>query len=181
MRTKAVTRKAVPMWPPDAATVIELARAGGVSLGSAESLTGGAVSAAFTAVAGASDVWRGAIVAYDEAVKRDVLDVPASVLTEVGAVSADTALAMAHGARSRLGAGVVVATTGVAGPKAHAGKAVGTVVIAVVGPGFARTQEFAFVGDRGEIAQCAVDAAIGVLFRAVGGQEPGSHGTGEQL
>ncbi|WP_430867051.1 CinA family protein [Demequina aurantiaca] len=172
--------EAVPMWQPDPADIIYLARAGSLSLGSAESLTGGAVSAAVTAVPGASDVWGGAIVAYGAEVKRDLLGVPQSVLDQVGAVSADTALAMAHGARSRLGVDFAVSTTGVAGPLPHAGQEVGVVFIGVVGPGLARATEFAFKGGRAEVVASAVNAALGELFSALGGHEPVVSGNGEQ-
>lgn len=165
----------------DASTLIDRARAGGLSLGSAESITGGAVSAAMTAVAGASDVWLGAVVAYSSGVKHGLLDVPDSVLEAAGPVSADTALAMAHGARLRLAVDFAVSTTGVAGPEPHGGKDVGAVVVAVVGPGQAHAQEFQFSGDRGAIVRQAVDAALGALYEAVGGSGPHPPGNMEQV
>jgi len=169
------------MWQPDAADVLALARVGGLTLGSAESLTGGAVSVAMTTPPGASDVWRGAVVSYHSEVKQSVLGVPQSVLDSVGPVSADTALAMAHGARSLLGVDVAVATTGVAGPDPHGGHAVGTVIIAVVGPGLARCAEHALIGDRRAIVDQAVDAALRALFESLGGHDPQPPGNGEQL
>lgn len=169
------------MSPPDATEIVELARNAGVTLGSAESLTGGAVSAAITAVPGASDVWRGAIIAYHSDVKRDLLGVPASVLDQVGVVSLDTALAMAHGARARLGVDFAVSTTGVAGPLPHGGRAVGTVVIGIVGPGVARAHEDVYVGDRDAIVARSVAAALATLATALGGGLPREYGSGEQL
>lgn len=169
------------MWRPEPATVIDMARAGGLSLGSAESLTGGAVSVAMTAVPGASAVWGGAVVAYSAAVKRDLLGVPASVLDGAGVVSVDTALAMAHGARARLGVDIAVSTTGVAGPQPHAGRSVGTVVVGIAGPGLARAQEFAFTGDRAAIVTRSVDAALALLLTALGGDVPHAPGIREQL
>ena len=74
------------------------------------------VAARLTAVPGASDVFRGAVVAYADEVKELGLDVPESLLAEHGAVSAEVAGAMAEGVRARLGADVGVAVTGVAGP-----------------------------------------------------------------
>ncbi len=150
-------------------------------MGSAESLTGGALSATITAVPGASDVWRGAVVAYHADVKRDLLGVPAHVLDEVGAVSPDTALAMAQGTRARLGVDIAVSTTGVAGPRAHDGREVGTVFIGVAGPGIARAQEFTFTGDRGAIVRRSVDAALTVFLSAMGGHTAEAPGIGEQL
>jgi len=169
------------MWRPDPSNVLELARSAGLSLGSAESLTGGGVSASLTSVAGASDVWRGGIVAYDAQVKASVLHVPLSVLEVAGPVSADTALAMAHGGRAVLGADLVVATTGVAGPDPHAGKTAGCVVVAVAGPGIAMVRSFAFKGGRANVVDQSIDAALALLFEALGGQMPSGRGFGEQL
>ncbi|WP_062207989.1 CinA family protein [Demequina oxidasica] len=169
------------MWRPEPAHVLDVAREGGWLLGSAESLTGGALSAVLTAVPGASDVWRGAIVAYNADVKRDLLGVPASVLDAVGVVSADTALAMAHGARARLGVDIAVSTTGVAGPQAHGGRKVGVVFISVVGPGLARVQEFAFAGSREAVVEGAIDAALAAFLSAMGGRTAEAPGIREQL
>lgn len=169
------------MWRPEPSGVLELARTAGLSLGSAESLTGGGVSALLTSVAGASDVWRGSIVAYNAEVKASVLRVPLSVLEVAGAVSADTALAMAHGGRAVLGADLVVSTTGVAGPDPHRGQSIGRVVVAVAGPGLAFARSFDFEGDRADVVDQSVDAALALLFEALGGQMPGGRGFGEQV
>ncbi len=96
--------------------VLELCRERGLSLGTAESCTGGLVAARLTAVPGSSDVFEGGIVAYANEVKAEQLGVPRDVLEEHGAVSAEAARAMAHGACERLGVDVAVAVTGVAGP-----------------------------------------------------------------
>ena len=95
--------------------VLELCRARGLTLGTAESCTGGMVAGRLTAVAGASEVFRGSVVAYADDVKESVLGVPTAVLQEHGAVSAEAAASMAHGVRERLGVDVGVAVTGVAG------------------------------------------------------------------
>jgi nicotinamide-nucleotide amidase len=96
--------------------VLDFCRGQGLSLATAESCTGGLVAARLTSVAGASDVFRGAVVAYDDEVKLRELDVPREVLERHGAVSAETAAAMAAGARVRLTADVAVSVTGIAGP-----------------------------------------------------------------
>lgn len=166
---------------PEAADVLALARTAGMSLGSAESLTGGAVSAAMTAVAGSSDVWRGAIVAYHSDVKESLLNVPHSVLEHSGPASADTALAMAHGARALLSVDIAVSTTGVAGPQAHGGQAVGSVFVAAVGPGHAHVREFHYAGDREAIVRQAVDAALAALFAALDGHSREPSGKMEQV
>ena len=85
--------------------VLDLARRAGVTIATAESCTGGLVGARLTAVAGASDVYVGGIVAYADAVKAGQLDVPEEVLAKHGAVSAEAAEAMAKGARRRLASG----------------------------------------------------------------------------
>jgi nicotinamide-nucleotide amidase len=169
------------MLRPNAASIVELARRSALTLGAAESLTGGAVSAAMTATAGASAAWRGAVVAYDADVKHAVLGVPLSIIDSEGVVSRDTALAMARGARSTLGVDVAVATTGVAGPESHGGRTAGTVVVAVVGPLGSSVEEFHFSGGRPAVISQTVDAALRALFFAVGGLAPEQDGNGEQL
>ena len=101
---------------PTAALVLDLLRARGFTLATAESCTGGLVAARLTDVPGASDVFLGSVVAYSNEVKAAQLGVPEDVLAAHGAVSEQAAAAMAHGARARLGADVAVAVTGVAGP-----------------------------------------------------------------
>src|SRR6185312_14735343 len=101
---------------PVEAIVLDACRERGLTLATAESCTGGLVAARLTSVPGSSDVFLGAVVAYADEVKARELGVPADVLGQHGAVSADSAAAMAAGARSRLGADVAVSVTGVAGP-----------------------------------------------------------------
>jgi nicotinamide-nucleotide amidase len=96
--------------------VLDLCRKRGRTLATAESCTGGLVAARLTDVPGSSDVFRGGVVAYADDVKEHELGVPRAVLEAQGAVSAETAAAMARGVRERLGADVGVAVTGVAGP-----------------------------------------------------------------
>jgi len=106
-----------------------------LSFATAESLTGGLVSAYFIGNSGASEVFGGGIVAYSAEQKHLLLDVPKTVLKREGSVSAETALRMARGARRNLGVDVAVATTGVAGPEPdERGNAVGTGFVAVAGP-----------------------------------------------
>jgi nicotinamide-nucleotide amidase len=112
----------------------ELARRG-QTLAVAESCTGGGLGAALAAVPGASECWLGGVMAYANAAKRELLGVPGPLLERWGAVSDPVAMAMAEGARDRLGSDWAVATTGIAGPGgATADKPVGLVHVAVVGP-----------------------------------------------
>ena len=119
----------------EAAAVIATATKLGLTVGCAESLTGGLVAADIVSIPGASAVFRGSIVAYDSMLKNDLLGVDASTLASTGAVSAEVASAMAEGALARLGVDVAVATTGVAGPDPDpvSGEAPGVVFIAVAG------------------------------------------------
>lgn len=123
--------KAAPTEYDFARAVILVARAAGLTLACAESLTGGLTSELLTSVPGASEVFRGAVVAYNVEVKQRVLAVPADLLQRRGAVDPDVALSMATGAATLLGADIAVACTGVAGPDPHEGKPVGEVHLAI--------------------------------------------------
>ena len=102
----------------------------GMTLVTAESITGGGIGAALTAVPGSSAVYKGGIISYCDDVKNRILGVPEIVLSQYGAVSAQTAQAMASGVREILNADVAVSVTGLAGPDADTfGNPVGTVYI----------------------------------------------------
>jgi nicotinamide-nucleotide amidase len=150
-----------------ASTAIGMLIAGGQTIGTAESLTGGLVAAALTTVPGASAVVRGGIVAYAADLKNSLLGVPADLIERVGTVHSDVALAMASGARTRLGATVGVATTGVAGPDPADGQPVGTVHIAVSGPARAVHEALVLSGDRAEIRRSTVDRLLDLLLRTL--------------
>ncbi|UNS99353.1 nicotinamide-nucleotide amidohydrolase family protein [Streptomyces tubbatahanensis] len=115
--------------------VLALLTERGQTLAVAESLTGGLVAAELTAVPGASRAFLGSVTAYAAALKRDVLGVDGALLEERGAVDPEVARQMAQGVRTALGADWGVATTGVAGPEPQDGQPVGTVYVAVAGPG----------------------------------------------
>jgi nicotinamide-nucleotide amidase len=118
-----------------ASVVLEQLRRRGETLAVAESCTGGGLGAALAAVPGASDVFRGGVIAYANAVKQELLGVPAALLDSHGAVSDPVALAMAEGARRAIGASWAIAVTGIAGPGGGTvEKPVGLVHIAVAGP-----------------------------------------------
>lgn len=115
---------------PEALLVAAHAR--GLTIGVAESLTGGQVCDSLVAVPGASRTLRGGVVAYATDVKRSVLGVDGDLLAEVGPVHAEVARQMATGAARVLGASLGLATTGVAGPGPQDGVTAGTVVVAAV-------------------------------------------------
>ena len=105
------------------------------TMATAESCTGGRVAERLTALPGASQVYRGGVVSYWTEVKADVLGVPQALLEQYGAVSAETARAMAEGARRITGADIAVSVTGVAGPDPdERGVAVGIVYIGLATP-----------------------------------------------
>ena len=146
--------------------VLDRCRDRGWTLATAESCTGGLLAAALTGIPGASDVVVGGIVAYANEAKIDLLDVPAELIEEHGAVSAEVAEAMARGARERLGVDVAVAITGVAGPGGGTeGKPVGLVHYHVETPDGGRGASFDFPGDRDSIRRRAAVASLHLLLR----------------
>jgi len=146
--------------------VLELCRARGLTLATAESCTGGMVAARLTDVPGSSDVFLGGLVAYADGVKRKELGVPVEVLERHGAVSAETAAEMSRGARSRLGADVAVSVTGVAGPDGgSAEKPVGLVYLHAAGPDGERSVDFNLRGDRETIRRRATVSALHLVRR----------------
>lgn len=130
------------------AAVGQLLTARNLTIGTAESCTGGYVAHRLTSVAGSSAYFRGAVVAYDNAVKTDLLHVPMAVIEQHGAVSEEVVRAMADGARRTLGCDVALATSGVAGPGGGTeAKPVGTICIAVADAAGTVSRQFSF--DRG--------------------------------
>ena len=148
------------------AIVLDLCRTRGLTLATAESCTGGMIAAGLTDVAGASDVFLGGVVAYADGVKTRELGVPAEVLSAHGAVSAETAAAMATGARVCLGADVAVAVTGVAGPGGGtAEKPVGLVFLHASSPAGDEALRFEFPGEREWIRTRSAVAALHLVRR----------------
>jgi PncC family amidohydrolase len=146
--------------------VLDLCRTQGLTLATAESCTGGLVAQRLTSVPGSSDVFLGAVVAYADEVKARELDVPGDVLKRHGAVSAETATAMAAGVRARLGADVAVSVTGIAGPGGGSDeKPVGLVYLHAVSPAGERGADFVFPGDRDSIRRRAAVTALHLVRR----------------
>jgi nicotinamide-nucleotide amidase len=167
-----------------AASVLDDCRDVEMRIAVAESCTGGMLGAHLTDVPGASDVFHGGLIAYDNRVKRQLLGVLDSDLVEHGAVSEPVALQMARGVRLRLGTEIGVSITGIAGPDGGTSeKPVGTVWIAVdVAEGrppiprpdgwppitpYAKARVFHFIGDRAEIRHRAAQAALDMIRRTV--------------
>lgn len=144
--------------------VLSAARRSGVSLATAESLTGGLISATLTAVPGSSDVVAGGVVGYSFEAKERALGVDAARLTAVGAVDEEVAREMARGARKQTGADMAVSVTGIAGPGgAEPGKPVGTVCFGLSTPDEDRAGSALFPGDRDEVRARTVRYALRML------------------
>ena len=146
--------------------VLDLCRSRGLTLATAESCTGGMVATRLTGVPGASDVFRGSVVAYADGVKEEGLGVSAELIAEHGAVSAEVAAAMAAGAREHLDADVAVAVTGVAGPSGGTPeKPVGLVFAHAIGPDGEKSVRTELPGDRDMIRGRATAASLHLVRR----------------
>jgi nicotinamide-nucleotide amidase len=151
-----------------AEVVLDLCRARGLTIGVAESCTGGLLGARLTAIPGSSDVVLGGVIAYSNEVKTALLDVPAGLLAHQGAVSEGVVRAMATGARAATGASVGVGITGIAGPGGGTDeKPVGTVWIASDLEGVVESRRMRLIGDRAEVRQRAAQAALEMVRRRV--------------
>ena len=146
--------------------VLDACRAEGLTLATAESCTGGMVAQRLTSVPGSSQVFVGGVVAYADEVKAEGLGVPSDVLQRHGAVSAETAAAMAAGARKRLDADVAVAVTGIAGPDGGSeDKPVGLVYLHAESPFGSRAADFIFPVTREGIRRRATVTALHLVRR----------------
>jgi nicotinamide-nucleotide amidase len=136
-------------------------------LATAESLTGGRLGDVLSAAPGASATYLGGVVSYATAVKVKVLGVSQKTVDEHGVVSAECAEEMATGVRDLVGADFGVSTTGVAGPATQEGKPVGLVFVGIAGPEGVRARRLEFDGERAEIREKAVKAAVDLALEVV--------------
>jgi PncC family amidohydrolase len=158
--------------PADASEALDLLRAAGATLATAESLTGGRLAAAVTAVPGASVSYLGGFVAYATALKESQLGVPHELVERYGVVSAECARAMASGCRDATGATYALATTGVAGPDPQDGKPAGTVFVGIAGPDGVSALTMELVGDRHRIQDRTCREALSALCGILRGEQP---------
>ncbi|MGI6878625.1 CinA family protein [Microbacterium sp. gxy059] len=161
-----------PPEPTRADELLAILRDRGWTVGAAESLTGGLVSSAIVEVPGASAAMRGGVVAYDTAIKASVLGVDADLLARHGPVHPEVARQMALGVRRVLTLGgrpaeVGISTTGIAGPSSPDGQPVGTVWVGVSTPAGERAERHLLGGDRAEIRDASVRAAIALAIDAI--------------
>jgi PncC family amidohydrolase len=142
-----------------------LKRLEGKTIVTAESITGGGIGSALTAVPGSSAVYKGGIISYTNAVKHNLLGVDYALLNTFGAVSAPVAEAMALGARKALEADVAVSVTGLAGPGGDEfGNPVGTVFIGFSDENIITIKECHFTGSREEIREKTIQAALELVL-----------------
>ena len=139
------------------------------TIATAESFTAGEVGAALVATPGSSRYYRGGVIAYANDAKEKLLGVQATTLRRHGAVSAETAVEMARGARERLGASCAVSTTGIAGPDGGSReKPVGLLFLGYAGPEGETAERFVFGGSRAEIIARASFYALDLARRSLG-------------
>ncbi len=150
-----------------AARVVASGTVSGQTVSTAESLTAGMLASTICSVSGASTVFWGGIVSYDNSVKSGVLGVREDLLADKGSVDPDVARSMAAGARRVCGTDWGVSTTGVAGPNPHDGKPVGLVYLGCAGPQGYATRELRLEGDRAEIREQTVWAALRLLVESM--------------
>lgn len=162
----------------NAAALLQELEAKGFKLAIAESVTGGLLAAEFVSVPGASKVLLGSIVAYQTSLKHELLGVSRNLLENQGPVDPEVAAQMAAGVRTKLANKtntdeqlvIGVATTGVAGPERQAGVEVGTVYVAISGPGLIGDSVYAhsFEGGRDAIRTASVSVAIDAIGECLG-------------
>jgi nicotinamide-nucleotide amidase len=147
-----------------AAALVALCKANGLRVATAESCTGGLIAAALTDIPGSSAVFTHGFVTYTNEAKMQMLGVGEATLATHGAVSSETAAAMAAGAQAKSGADLAVSTTGIAGPDGgSAEKPVGTVWFGLATPRGVTTYHRIFPGNRDDVRRASVDYALTLL------------------
>lgn len=150
-----------------------LLRAGGRTVSTAESLTGGQLATRFTETPGASETYLGGVVTYATELKKSMLGVDPDIVDNCGVVSEECAMAMASGVKALTGASYGISTTGVAGPAEQEGKAPGTVFVGIAGPGLLEAVALDLTGDRQEITRQTCEEALFALEGILRREEPG--------
>ena len=151
-----------------AAELVARLKEQGLSVTAAESLTGGKIAAAITAVPGSSAVFPGGVVSYCDRLKHRVLGVPQQLLETHGAVSEPVAKAMAAGAAELMGTDLALSATGLAGPDGDgSGNPVGTVYLGLYARGEVRCEKHVFAGNREDIRRQSVERAIEMALSAL--------------
>lgn len=145
----------------NAARLVTLLKTKGLTITTAESLTGGKIASAITAVSGSSAVFPGGVVSYCDRIKHQVLGVPQDLLDAYGAVSEPVAKAMAQGAAELMDTDLALSATGLAGPDGDgSGTPVGTVYLGLYACGTVQCKKHVFSGDRDSVRRQSVERAI---------------------
>lgn len=140
----------------------------GSTISTAESITGGRIASAVTAVPGSSEIFPGGIVSYCDRIKAELLGVPKTLLNQFGAVSEPVAIAMAQGAAQRLKTDFAVSATGLAGPDGDgSGQPVGTVFLGLYAEGKTWCSHLTLEGSREQIQHQAVEQALELVLSAL--------------
>ena len=139
--------------------ILEVLRSRGETISVAESLTGGGLAQALTALPGSSEIFRGSVTAYQSEIKSALLQVPAELISEFGVVSEEVATAMAGGVLTLMKSTWAISTTGVAGPGPSEGVAAGTVWVAIDGP-VSQTLQLELSGSREIVRNATIAGAI---------------------
>lgn len=157
-----------PRETEQAAKIGEAMKYRGVTISTAESCTGGGLSACFVSVPGSSSWFKGSAVAYQNEIKRDLLGVSEEILREKGAVSEECVAAMAEGARRIFRTDMAVAVSGIAGPGGDGSDTpVGTVWIAIALSYKTKTKRFLFKGSREHIRHLTIMEALSMIWEEI--------------
>lgn len=145
--------------------LVALLKERGSTISTAESITGGRIASAITAVPGSSEMFPGGIISYCDRIKAELLGVPEDLLAQYGAVSEPVAIAMAQGAAQRLKTDFAVSATGLAGPNGDgSGQPVGTVFLGLYAEGKTWCSHLAGKGSREQIQGQAVEQALELVL-----------------
>ena len=148
--------------------VVDKAKNKNITIGCAESITSGMISAAITSVSGSSEVFLGGINSYAYSVKNSVLGVSNDLLENVGAVNAEVAKQMAQGAKKSIKCDLAISITGIAGPNSDEfNTPVGTVFIGLCSNNISEAKEFHLKGNRQQIRESATNEALRVILNYI--------------
>lgn len=150
---------------PEIAAIIKVMKRRGLTLSTAESITGGGLGELFTSIPGSSGVYQGGLITYSDVSKTKFLGVLKKTLNKYTAVSEEVAIAMAQSVRAQFKTDYAISTTGVAGPGRAYDQKAGTVWIAIDSRDGTTTVALALTGDRAEIRHATLESAIATFSR----------------
>lgn len=150
---------------PQAAAIIKIMKGKGLTLATAESITGGGLGEVFTSISGASAVYQGGIITYSDVSKTKFLGILKRTLNKYTAVSEEVAIEMAQSVRAQFKSDYAISTTGVAGPGRAYDQKVGTVWIAIDSRLGTTSVQLALSGDRAQIRHATIESALATFTR----------------